>query len=375
MNENYESTVFACTKADAQTDSSLNPPDEQSKKNFFSFGVGVQRGFIFAHSQDVQNTKGAKPTGIEAFFSWQKVDTATWKLCNCFPRRGLVLAYYDYDTRILGKSGTAAFFLEPTYNLGKNIFFSFIGAAGISYLTNPFDSIKNFTNRSYSTHISGYLRLGMGVWYQLAQHWWLNASVNYQHESNGGLRQPNKGINWPTAGIIISHQKFSPDYIYGSRTKDKFWKDYNPRRDVAIFATARRSSNLRGESTHLPVYGAFVNGSKQIGRINMLTFGAEAARDQELYVKSERDSLGISPFNVALLAGHEFILGKFLFSQRIGFYLFNETPHHDLLYHRWGIQYSISKKIGVGFTLKAHRHVADYVDLRVIFSWQKKPGG
>ena len=368
-------TVCACLKANAQTDTSVVFNDEQRKKNVFSIGLGVQRGFIFAHSEDVQNTKGANPTGIEGFFSWQKVDTAIWRLCNCFPRRGLFLAYYNYDTHILGQSATAAFFLEPSYKLGKKTFFSFIGAAGVSYLSNPFDSIKNFENRSYSTHISAYLRLGMGIWYQVAPHWWLNTSVNYQHESNGGLRQPNKGINWPTAGITISHQKFSPDYISGRRTKNKFWKDYHPRWDVAFFATARRSSNLRGESTHLPVYGLSVNVSKQIGRINMLTFGAEAARDEELYVKSKRDSLGISPVNVALLAGHEFILGKFLFSQRIGLYLFDEAPDHDLLYHRWGIQYSISKNFGVALTLKAHRHVADYADLRLIYSLQKKPGG
>jgi hypothetical protein len=368
----FYTTVCACSKANAQTDTSVIFTEEQRKKNVFSLGLGVQGGFIFAHSEDVQNTKGANPTGIEAFLSWQKVDTAIWTLCNCFPRRGLFLAYYDYDTHILGKSGTAAFFLEPSYKLGKKTFFSFIGAAGVSYLNNPFDSIKNFTNRSYSSHISAYLRLGIGVWYQLAHQWWLNGSVNYQHESNGGLRQPNKGINWPTAGITISYQKFSPDYISAKRTKDKFWKNYHPRWDLAVFATARRSSNLRGESTHLPVYGVSVNVSKQVGRINMISTGIEAARDEELYVKSKRDSLGVSPVNIALLAGHEFILGKFLFSQRIGLYLFDETPNRDVLYHRWGIQYSISENFGVAFTLKAHRHVADYLDLRLIYSWQKK---
>ena len=120
----FYTTVCACSNANAQTDSSVIYKAEQRIKNVFSFGLGVQRGFIFAHSEDVQNTKGANPVGIEAFFSWQKVDTATWTLCNCFPRRGLFLAYYDYDTRILGKSGTAAFFLEPSYKLGKkNIFF------------------------------------------------------------------------------------------------------------------------------------------------------------------------------------------------------------------------------------------------------------
>jgi hypothetical protein len=365
-------TLCSCLKMNAQTDTALILKEEQTKANVFSVGVGVQHGFIFAHSQNVQNTKGANPTGLELFFSWQKIDTVIWRLCNCFPRRGLLLTYYDFDNRILGKSATSAFFLEPSYKLGKKTFFSIIGSTGVSYLSNPFDSIKNFANQSYSTHISAYLRVGLGVWYQLANYWWLNASVNYQHESNGGLRQPNKGINWPTAGITISHQKYAPDYISGKRTKDKFWKNYHPRWDAIVFGTARRSLNFRGESVRLPLIGISVNASKQMGRINRLTLGAEAARDEELYVKLKRDSLQASAVNAALLAGHEFMLGKFLFTQRIGMYLFDETPYYDRLYHRWGIQYFITKNFGVALTLKAHRHIADYGDIRFIYSWQKK---
>lgn len=365
-------SLVRCMDAIAQTDSLVVFNKEQNKNNIFSAGAGLQHGFIFAHSQDVQNTKGANPTGIEAYFSWQGIDTAIWKLCNCFPRRGLLVAYYDYDNSILGKSATAAYFLEPSYRLGKETFFSFTGASGVSYLSNPFDSIKNFANRSYSTHISVYLRVGVGLWQRFANHWWLNASVNYQHESNGGLRQPNKGINWPTAGIIISYQKDQPEYISGKRSKEKFRSIDHPRWDAAFFGTARRTLNLRGESIRLPLFGISITASKQVGRINMLTLGAEAARDEELEVKLKRDSLKASAVNAALLAGHEFILGKFLFTQRIGLYLLDETPYHDLLYHRWGIQYRIRKNFGVAVTLKAHRHVADYGDLRLIYSLQKK---
>jgi hypothetical protein len=99
--------------------------------------VGTQHGFIFAHSEAVENTKGSNPTGIEGILSWQRNDSATWSLCNCFPRKGLLLAYYDYDNKVLGKSITGAYFLEPTYRLSKGSFFAFKGAAGISSLTNP----------------------------------------------------------------------------------------------------------------------------------------------------------------------------------------------------------------------------------------------
>ena len=59
-------------------------------RNIFSIGVGLQHGFIFAHSRAVQNTKGANPTGIEIALGWQRNDTETWNLCNCFPKKRFV---------------------------------------------------------------------------------------------------------------------------------------------------------------------------------------------------------------------------------------------------------------------------------------------
>ena len=92
-------------------------------KHIFSVSAGIQHGFIFAHSRAVQNTKGANPTGVEVIFGWQRNDRQTWDLCNCFPKKGLLLAYYDYDVKLLGKSFSAAYYLEPFYKLSNRSFF------------------------------------------------------------------------------------------------------------------------------------------------------------------------------------------------------------------------------------------------------------
>jgi hypothetical protein len=344
----------------------------QKQKNIFSIGLGAQHGFIFAHSPEVENTKGSNPTGIEGILSWQRSDAATWNLCNCFPRKGLLLTYYDYDNAILGRSYTAAYFLEPSYRLGKPLFFSFRGAAGLSYLTNPFDTIHNPNNRSYSTAISGYLLLGLGLWLQISDQWWLNASLNYQHESNGGLRQPNKGINWPTAGIALSYQLNPRPYYSGIRRKDKYWTNEGVRWDAGIFGIAKRIRDENGKSRRKPVIGAAFQGSKQVGTINALTLGVEVFTDYTLRLQLKQDSITASAVRAGLLMGHEFLLGRFLFSQRLGVYVFDQTPYYDRLYHRWGIHYRINDRWGAGFNLLAHRHVADFIDLKITYSWQRK---
>ena len=337
--------------------------------NIFSVGAGIQHGFIFAHSPSVENTKGANPTGIEISFGWQRNDKLSWDLCNCYPRKGLLLAYYDYDTRILGKSLTAAYFLEPNYRLGKRNFFNIRAAAGLSWLSNPFDSIKNPGNQSYSTLISGYLLFGVGMWVRINDHWWLNGSVNYQHISNGGLSQPNKGINWPTVGLGVRYDKNPRDYFTGSRNKEKHWKKNPLRWDVALFGIAKKSTDAQGNRKRLPLVGLNFQVGKQVGRINMLTLGAEAFHDESLEVQLKRDSVDASAVRAGITFGHEFILGKFLFSQRIGVYVFDQTSYYDSFYHRWGIHYMMNRHWGVGFNLLAHRHVADFIDCRFSYSF------
>ena len=336
-------------------------------KDIFSGGIGLQHGFIFAHSEAVENTKGSNPTGVEAILSWQRADSAIWNLCNCFPRKGLLLSYYDYDNRVLGKSISAAYFLEPSYMLSRNAFFAFKGAAGLSYLTNPFDSLKNPGNRSYSSNINAYLLLGLGLWFRLGDQWWLNTSINYQHESNGGLREPNKGVNWPTAGFALSYQRDNRPYYTGGRTRQKFWIGRPARWDATLFGIARRDLDERGQSRRLPLVGGAVQGARQVGRISNLTLGVEGYYDEELRLQLKRDSIDASPVKAGLLAGHEFILGKFLFTQQLGMYVFDQTPYYDRLYHRWGLQYRTGR-IGIGLNLKAHRQVADFADLRVSYS-------
>jgi len=353
----------------AQTDSTS---DSLNQKAIFSVGLGLHHGFIFAHSPAVENTKGANPTGVELSFAWQRNNADSWNLCRCFPRNGFLIAYYDYDTDILGKSITAAYFLEPTYQIGKRTHFSLRAVAGLSYLTSPYDEVDNPTNRSYSTYISGYILLGLGIWFKIDNNWWLNLSANYQHESNGGLKEPNKGINWPTAGLALSYQKNPRTYYTGTRKKEKYWKELGIRWDAALFGVAKRVLDTTGESIRLPLVGLNLQGSKQVSSINALTAGVEVFYDEALSFKLKQDSLDASAWRAGILIGHEFLLGKFNFSQRIGVYVFKQADYFDALFHRWGIQYSINRHWGVGVNLQAHRQVADFIDLRVIYSWRAK---
>lgn len=355
----------------AQTDTTNVTVTKSKEKSLFSFGMGIQHGFIFAHTEEVQNTKGARPTGIEAILGWQRNDAAIFDLCHCYPRQGLLLAYYDYDVTLLGKSATAAYFLEPTYRISDRVLFSFKGSMGVSYLTNPFDSISNPGNQSYSTHLSIYLLVGVGTWVRLSEKWWVNPNINYQHISNGGSSQPNKGINWPTAGIALTYQPVSRPWYTGTRTTANNWRDYPTRYHISLLGTVRRGYDEAGDRERYGVMGLALQAGRQVGALSMLTLGAEVYHDEELKEKLRRDSLNASPVKAGLLVGHEFLLGRFQFGQGLGVYVFDQTPYYDRIYHRWGLQYRISPRIFTGVSLLAHRHIAEFVDFRIGYTLQK----
>ena len=359
-------SLFSTAQDTADTRNPAVPP----KQNIFSVTLGSQFGFVFAHTESVQNTKGSYPYGGELILSWQRNDQKTWDLCNCYPRKGLLLGYYDYDNTILGKGLVSAYFLEPTYRLNKSIFFSFRGAAGIAWLTNPYDPDDNSENMSYSTVVNMYTTVGLGLWWRLGDKWWINTSANYQHISNGGMKQPNKGLNYPTAGLAVSYIPQPMPYFSGERSKDKYWKGQPVRWDVGVFGMAKRIQVDSGVSKRVPIIGVLTQAAKQVGRINALTAGIEVSADRSVDMQLEKDSIKASPVRAAALGGHEFLLGKFNFSQRIGVYFFDQTPYFDAWFHCWGINYRINKSFNVGLNLKAHKQVAEYIDVRLVYSFR-----
>ena len=342
------------------------------KTNTTTYGAGLHYGSIFAHSEAVQNTAGANPIGLELQWMRQRNDSIAYNTCHCYPRQGLVVSAYSFDNRVLGNSINAAYLLEPNYKLGKKVFLSMRGAIGLAFGSNPYHPEHNPGNQSYSTAISAYLLYGLGVKWLVTSNSAIELNGNFQHISNGGFKQPNKGVNWPTIGLQYVHytNNFSP--YNGMRKKDTSWKKNGWRKDLVLSGMAGRFvGNTTGNSRE-PIVGLTAQTGKQVGNINHLTIGMEILYDGVLKKKIEEDGGTQSPVLTSVVGGHEFLLGRYRFSQQIGVYLGNHQPYYGTWYHRWGLSYAFSKQVLAGFSLKAHKQVANFVDLRLQFSWPGK---
>ena len=111
--------------------------------------------------------------------------------------------------------------------------------------------------------------------------------------------------------------------------------------------------------------GLEVKWSRQFARLNAYTFGGEIMYDNGTGYVLEQEDDNATPIKAGLAAGHEFLLGKFLFSQQFGAYLSNPNPEHPDVYQRYGLVFRINKRFSAGISLKAHGHVANFLDARM----------
>ncbi len=330
-----------------------------------SYGLSSHYGFIFAHSKDVQNTEGANPFGIQLDYSRTLIDSATWNLCNCYPRTGLMLQWKDYDRALLGQSVALAAYIEPFFNYKQRLQFSLKGSAGPAWLSNPYHAQKNPSNQSYSLPISGYVALGIGLHYRINPHWQIKSYAHYNHISNGGLKEPNKGINWPTMEIGLTY--FPTGLHLPERKRNNgFSVAAEKIKWQAIGFVSSKTAKAGEKERHL-IYGIQLKASKRISAINQLSLGGEWMVDNATQELEQRANRNTNTQRIGLLVGHGFLMGKFTLTQEFGVYLTKPSSYFKPVYQRYGLNYRINRKLEIGMGLLAHGHIANFLDFRLAY--------
>ncbi len=332
-------------------------------------GLNAHYGFVFAHSKDVENTSGSRPIGVALEYSKLKFDSASFNLARCYPKTGLSLVYFNYDSKTLGHSVTSSYFLEPTFVLSQKLLFAPRGAVGLSFLTNPYDPVTNPNNSSYSLPISVFLQLGLAFNYKLSKRLNANFSINYMHISNGGIKDPNKGVNWPTASLGINYQLNKTEFKKQNYSQSKPTRKFS-RFDVGVYSSSKIVA--KGDKQRYFVPGVYAGYFKQINNLHSVGIVTDLHLDYSLAEKQKRAGESLLFHFASFALGHEFLMGKFTFWQQAGYYYLKPDERFINWYHRFGLNYNLTKNLAVGGSVKAHLHVAHFADLRLSYSFYKK---
>ena len=124
-----------------------------------------------------------------------------------------------------------------------------------------------------------------------------------------------------------------------------------------------------GDKDKFFVFGIMGEYARWIGGRSALTAGTELIFDYSRKEQIKLDGANANFFQGGILVGHVFWWGKVSFSQQLGVYYYNQYRITDDVYQRYGLTYNFNKHLYAGFNLKAHRHVADFFDLRVGYTF------
>lgn len=163
------------------------------------------------------------------------------------------------------------------------------------------------------------------------------------------MKVPNMGINFPTvsAGLEYFPGAFPAlDQAYVPDRKSPQGNSY------LMFQIITGYKNVYSEDTWS--WGVSSRFIRQLRTFYGLNAGAELIMD-----KGEKRMIGIEDKDVdykrfAVTAGQDFYLGRVVFSQYLGFYLYSPYKAEAPVYQKYELSYGISPGVLFGVFLKAH---------------------
>lgn len=331
-------------------------------QNQHALDLEAEYGTIFLHTEEVEPIGSSNPYGFGLGYSYWMLKDKNWASCNCYPRIGLSLNYHNYDNSdILGWGIPLYGYLEPWYRLHDDLFFNIRAGFGYSWLSNPYDEVSNPLNQSYSLHFTPFVMLGVGLSYSISPHWRVGAQLRYSHASNGGMQEPNKGLNYPTGGLMLN---YSLEPMTFEKRKKVLLSELDLERSlsVAVFAAGKAIDETRVTYT---IPGIEVKYSHQVGRVSALAVGLEWISNLAYKEVIRQENLGQDHNQLSLLLGHEFLMGNFTFTQLAGIYLYKDYDVKPDWYQRYGLVWYPYKGFFMGSQIKVHGHVAEFLDFRL----------
>jgi len=323
--------------------------------NHYSFGIQAHYGFIIPHSAAIASISKTKPYGFEISFNNLKTSYDSWGIFNRFNTSGIQFNYFNFqNTEILGSAYLLTVFTEPVLCQGDRFRFSIKGGAGASYHTEIFRYGENEVNRFFSTRISYPLYLSARIKYKISNNTYLTLSGVYNHISNGAMRIPNYGMNFPTvsAGLEYFVREIPKlDILYSPMRNKKEQGRY------VILQVLTGYKAVWGVDTW--TYGFTARYSWQLRTRYALNAGTELIVDGGVKKRIEIDGLDLDNKRFAITGGQDFLLGKAVFTQYLGVYVYSPYKAKHPVYQKYELSYKILPQIMVGVYLKAHTSDAE----------------
>jgi hypothetical protein len=342
-----------------------NPPRQ------VQLSIQPQVGFIIPHAADLRAISQSTPVGVTLEYSRTSLSRAAYERCNCFARIGTYLSYTAFNNPAeLGRTyGAGAFFeplIRPAGRFGNRLFFSVRASAGLAWLTRVYNEQTNPRNTFFSAPLSGLLGLSAATHVRLSRHMEVSLWANYNHISNGGTRQPNRGMNFPTLGLGLTYLPQPQPFPDPTTWQSPRPQSHHTARLMA-FGTVRvlpgEGTAQEQSTTLLGLTGTY---GRRLSRFHAISGGLEVVRDGYMQASLQRQGQPGGAWLVSALAGYELWMGRYNFTAHLGGDLLRPDGFQaQRLFQRYQLLYTLGSSWQVGIGLKARLNVAEGFDVRL----------
>jgi hypothetical protein len=325
-------------------------------------------GFIYAHHLELE-IFNSHLTAFEINLQQETFGKHKWERAYAYPLIGLSFWYSG-----LGKSPYlgSAYALYPFINFPlvrhKNFMLTFRFGLGLGYLTKKFDRITNYKNLVIGSHFNAAVNLTFEVRYRLSQRLTMSGGFGLQHFSNGSLKLPNYGLNYPLVNIGMAYRLARENTFIS----DRFIAPTDPFEAIVKhtvefnFGGALGSKNMQAIlKQNFLVFHIYENTFFPVSRKSKVGFGLDLSYDGSHVAILESHGLDASnKFKIlrpGINAAYELGLSKLSLILNLGYYLGGLEKTNGPLYEKISFQYNLSKYIFANVMLKVHFGRADYI--------------
>jgi hypothetical protein len=331
-------------------------------------GLYIHRGIILPHSKELKPISNTPVTAIQLDIGRFSGGEQAFNQCNCSFNSGISLQVADFgNSKELGQSMALTGYMEPYLFTRSAWQISFRYGLGLNYLNRVYHSETNPRNVFYSSPISFLTYLNLNAALRVSPHTHLNTGLFYNHISNGGMRMPNKGMNFPTLSLGL-------DYALPARNFDFIPASQNANHHHNIwlfvqsaFSAKTYSGSAVKQGRLLPVISFQAGSLYSLGKLSAIGLAVEYMDDRFQQQNLADYQINLPHQQVGALATHAFTFGRWILAQQYGLYVYNRDPQARTAYQRYQLMYRVFEDWHIGGSLKAHRHIADVFDVRIMW--------
>lgn len=327
-------------------------------------------GMVWKHRKYLDTIlPDAIPRGIEINIGWQTTGKKPWQQVNNYPRWGFQFMFYDLNNEsIYGR----ALFITPHIDLfllkaKRHEVYVKIGT-GLAFITKHYNKDTNPKNTLISLPISASGMFSVSYRYIFSPKWSGLLALNFNHASNGSMRQPNLGINVPALGLGV-HYTFNPERMVFSKMElPEFKKSFKFNANLS-FSSKQSPSEPLNDVSYM-AYTLTTYASKRFTRKSIAVVGVDGCLDESLNYELRNEKEYIENkypiYRAALTAGYEFVLTeKTHVMMQNGFYIYDPYKIDIPVYQRYGFKFIPFEHLYFGYYLKTHLGKADFWEFAI----------